>query len=99
MNRQGHVTRYACAKRNATGGTDGKTEQTTIRKPRGSLVDPFTQHCQIAIERTIIERTQFDLHRADIGHNRASKPEEWGKSPPGRMSIRSRKIPITDPHR
>ena len=33
-------------------------------------MDPFTEQCEIAIERSIIERTQFDAHHVSIGHNR-----------------------------
>jgi len=47
---------------------DGKREQASIRELRSSQIDPFTEHCQIAIERAIIERTQFNVYRAGILH-------------------------------
>lgn len=54
------------------------------KRPRGesrsSQIDPFTEQCEIAVERSIIERTQFDTHRVSIGQNGTSKLEEWDKS-------------------
>lgn len=43
-------------RKNATGGTDGEREQASIGKSRRSLIDPFTQQGQIAIERTVVKR-------------------------------------------
>jgi len=63
-------------RKHATRGTDGKREQTTIRKSRGSLVDSFTQHCQIAIESAIIERTQFHMDRGGVAHDTTRESEK-----------------------
>jgi hypothetical protein len=43
-------------RKNATGGTDGEREQASIGKSRRSLIDPFTQQCQIAIECAVVKR-------------------------------------------
>ncbi len=43
-------------RKNATDGTDGKAEMTSIRKSRGSLVDTRTEQSQVAIEGAIIKR-------------------------------------------
>lgn len=43
-------------RKNATEGTDGEREQASIRKSRGGLIDPFTQQCQIPVERAVVER-------------------------------------------
>jgi Domain of unknown function (DUF4111) len=63
-----HFVRYTIARResqylvvllrrkNATGGTDGEREQASIGKSRRSLIDSFTQQCQIAIERAVVKR-------------------------------------------
>src|SRR6266852_6278997 len=56
--------------KNATRGTDGKGEPTSIGQARRRLVDPFTQDGQIAIERAIIERTQFNLHLMSMVRDR-----------------------------
>src|SRR6266567_1399178 len=98
VNRESRYSKFL-RKKNATCRMDGKREQASIREARGSLIDPFTECCQIAIERAVIERTQFDSHSAGIRQHHTSKLEEGGQSKPGRMSIGSRKILITDPHR
>src|SRR5947209_3976480 len=85
-------------RKNATGRRDGKRKQASIREPRGSLIHSLTEHCQIAIERTIIERAKFDLHHAGMGYHRPSNPEEWSQSMPSGMSVRSWKVLVTGPH-
>ena len=78
INRESRYSGFFLRRKNATSGTDGKREPASIRKARGSLVDPFTEERQIAIECAIIERTQFDLDRCGIARDGAGKLEKTG---------------------
>ena len=72
-------SRYASCflrRKNATGGTDGERKLASIRKVRRSLVDSLTELRQIAIEGTVIERSQFDLDGPGIACDGTRKLEE-----------------------
>src|SRR6266498_2733024 len=99
MSRESRYSICALRRKNATCRTDGERKQASIRKARRSLVDSFTQECQVAIERAIVERTQFHLDGGGITRDRAGKLEEREQAPPSRMSIRGGKILVTGPHR
>ena len=76
-------------RKNAKGGTDGKTEKASIRKSGKSLIDPFTEQRQVTVECAIIEGPQFDLNGGSIWHDRARELEERDESQPGSMSPHS----------
>src|SRR6266702_3820190 len=71
----GYSSRLLCSK-NATSGMDGKRKQASIKKVRRSLVDLFTEECQVAIESAIVEGSQFHLDRRGITCNSTRKLEE-----------------------
>src|SRR5690348_10272144 len=84
--------------KNATGGTDGKTEKASIGELRRSLIDTLTKEHQVASESAIIERTQFHMDRGGIAHDATRESEKRNQPEPSRMRVRSREIAFTHPH-
>src|SRR5258708_4718468 len=99
MIRESRYSRSFLRSKNATGGADGERQLASIRKVRRSLADSLTDLRQIAIESTVVERSQFDLDRPGIARDGAGELEEWKQTMPGRMSVRSWKILVPHPHR
>ena len=62
--------------KNATGRTDGKTEKASIGELRRSLIDTLTKERQVAIERAIIEGTQFHMDHGGITHDATRESEK-----------------------
>src|SRR5260221_6258471 len=99
MIRESRYSRSFLRSKNATGGADGERQLASIRKVRRSLADSLTDLRQIAIESTVVERSQFDLDRPGIARDGAGELEEWKQTMPGRMGVRSRKVLVTHPCR
>ncbi len=97
--RESGYSRGSLRRKNATTRTDGEREQAPIGKARQSLVDSFAEERQVAIERAIIERTQFHLDSRGITYDRTRKLKEREQTLPHRMRVRNRKILIANPHR
>ncbi len=85
--------------KNATVSRGGKTENASIRQMRGSLVKTGTEDGQVTIESSIIKGVDANMDGGAIAGNGAWQLEKGNQSSPGGVSIGSRKILITDPHR
>src|SRR5258708_34256148 len=92
MIRESRYSRSFLRSKNATGGADGERQLGSIRKGRGSLADSLTDLRQIAIERTVVERSQFDLDRPGIARDGAGELEEWKKRMRGGRSVGGWKV-------
>src|SRR5713101_4765254 len=98
LSRESRYSGCLLRRKTATRGTDGESEQTSIRKARRSLVDLFTEQREVAIKGTIVKRTEFHQDRCSIVCDGTRELEKRKQTLPGRMSIRSRKILVPHPH-
>ncbi len=69
---------------NAVCGTDDERKQASIRKAIRSLIDPFTQRQQIAVECAIVASRQFHVDRCGVARDGAQKLEERKQTLPTR---------------